>query len=242
MQKLIYICAAALLLSGCTRNYKTVDEYETAMENVRNSHESYTIEMKQSLPIAEFYYKIYIKGDKWKTEVSMNGGKSFINSSLYNGKTLVDFADGSEYAVESPMFEALRNANLDKYKAAIDSNNPASPLFYWKDGAAIKASDKKDEPQFLSNFVRKNGFTCRMIKFDNDRTACINDKYGIAVYQKVDENIINVQKIDTSDIPDSTFELPKNVKIVSMDKMLEITKKQMSEHVNKLEKLRHVCR
>ena len=229
MKKLLLACTAIMLLTGCTKNYKTVDEYETAMKAVRDSQPAYTIEVKQGTSIAELYYKNTTKGNKWKTEMSMNGGKSYMTTMLYDGSELLQYSANSPYAVSNPALDA--SDDEETKNSMLEMLNPVSPVFSWKDGYSMFAalSDSEQTAEFTNNKANMNGFDCRMIKFGEDREACVSDKYGIAVYEKMkyedprrgtEEITFNVVKIDTADVPDSSFELPKGIEKMDFDKML----------------------
>lgn len=234
MKKIYFISALAclLVLTGCTKNYKTVDEYSNAMKIVKDGNSSYTIEAKQNIGNIELYYKSYIKGDKWKTETSMNGGRSYMFTTQYDGVDLLTYSQGSPYATINPAMDMIKDEDSETKSMTINSQNPVYPLFNWKNGFYIFSMMETETPVFLNNKDNKNGFECRLIKFSDEREACISDKYGIAVYQKIiaddikhpgqkQKTTINLVKIDTSDIDDSTFELPSGVKKMDMDAMLD---------------------
>ena len=234
MKKIYFISALAclLVLTGCTKNYKTVDEYSNAMKIVKDGNSSYTIEAKQNIGNIELYYKSYIKGDKWKTETSMNGGSSYMSTTQYDGVDLLTYSQGSPYAMINPAMDMIKDEDSETKSMTINSQNPVYPLLNWKNGFNIFSMTKTETPVFLNNKDNKNGFECRLIKFSDEREACISDKYGIAVYQKIitddikhpgqkQETTINLVKIDTSNIDDSTFELPSCVMKIDMDAMLD---------------------
>lgn len=233
MKKIYFILAISsmLLLTGCTKNYKSVNEYATAMETIKKAQTSYTIEAKQKVGTIEFYYKSYIKGDKWKTETSMNGGSSIMSTTLYDGEELLTYAEGSPYAMKNPAMDMINEETAESKTFIINSQNPVYPILYWKDGFNIFTMGESENPTFLNNKDNRNGFDCRLIKFSNEREACISDTYGVAAYHKVlvediknkgskQETTIDLVKISTSELDDSTFELPKGVKKMDLDSML----------------------
>ncbi len=232
---MVFLLAGVVMLSGCTKTYKTVDEYETAIKEVTAKIPAYTIEAKQNVNGAELYYKTFVKGDKWKSEISMNGGSSYMAAILYDGTDLLSYSQGSPYALKNPMLDMLKDMDSETVKAAINSQNPTGPLFYWREGLALAALLPAEEDgsgaQFENQKSNMNGFDCRLIKFDDSREACVSDKYGIAVYHKLvapnpknpaekQEVALNLVKIDTTDIPDSTFDLPSGVKKADFDTMM----------------------
>lgn len=234
MKKIYFISALAciFMLTGCTKNYKTVEEYSNAMQTVKNGISSYTIEARQNVGNIELYYRSFIKGDKWKTETSMNGGSSYMSTTQYDGVDLLTYSQGSPYAMINPAMDMIKDEDAETKMITINSQNPVYPLLNWKNGFNIFSMPETENPVFLNNKDNKNGFECRLIKFSDEREACIIDKYGIAAYQKMivddikhpgqkQETTINLVKIDTSDIDNSTFELPSGVKKMDMDAMLD---------------------
>lgn len=233
MKKLALLLLPVLLLSGCTKNYKTVEEYESEMQAVRKAN-SYIVEIKQQTPMAELYYKSYVKGDKWKTELSMNNGASYMTTVLYDGVDLLSYSSGTPYAVVNPAMEMVDDEDPEYKVALINSQNPVNPIFHWYDDFSFVSNltSAPNKGVFEDNKANKNGFDCRMIKFSEDREACVSDKYGIAVYYKIkfedprkpgeiQETIFNLVKIEESEILDSEFELPQGVKKMSLEGMLD---------------------
>ena len=114
MKKIYFISALICLfmLTGCTKNYKTVEDYSKAMDTVKSKNTSYTIEAKQNIGNTEFYYKSFIKGEKWKTELSMNGGSSYMTTTLYDGVDLLSYSQGSPYAMINPVMDVIKKKIL----------------------------------------------------------------------------------------------------------------------------------
>lgn len=232
MKKIFCLCAliSMCLLTGCTKNYKTVSEYNAAMKKVRASIPAYTIEVKQSIPMLELYYRSFHKGDKWKTETSMNSGNSYAMTTLYDGIDLLTYSAGSPFALSNPMMEILSKENDETKQMAIKMSNPIMSIFDWAEDFNSLEDLNDENASFIDNKANKNGFDCRMISLNNNKEVCINDKYGIAVYSKMtfenpktkltEEMELNVIKIDTTDLPESTFELPAGVKKQTLDKIL----------------------
>ena len=242
---MVLLLASVVMLSGCTKTYKTIDEYESAMKDVSAKIPAYTIEAKQNVDGTELYYKTYLKGEKWKSEFSMNGGSSYVGAVLYDGTDLLSYSSGSPYALKNPMLDMVKkDMDSETLKAVINTQNPTGSLFYWREGLALAsmlpADDKGSSGQFENQKAKMNGFDCRMIKFDDSREACVSDKYGIAVYHKLSapnpqkrgvtsEVVTNLVKVDISDIPDSTFDLPSGVQKADMETMMkEMTKRMKS--------------
>lgn len=230
---LLTIVVSMFLFTACTKNYKTVGEYETAMKTIVSKHTDCTIEAKQSIGTAELYYKSYITKDKWKVDISMNGGGSYLSTILYDGKDLMTYSAGSPYAMVNPMLDSIDTDDTEMVESVINSQNPVYQLINWSGALALMAdSEDISKAEFVNNKDNKNGFDCRLIKFGEDREACVSDEYGIAVYHKLTTDDIkhpgntmvselNLVKIDTTPIPDSTFDLPSGVKKTSMDDMFK---------------------
>lgn len=232
MKKFFMLSAllSIFILTGCVKNYKTVEEYSDAMNVIRKGNSSYTIEAIQKSGTIELYNKSSFKGNKWKNEVSTNKGSSYMQTVLWNGKELLSYNTGSPYALINPINDMLENEDKETKDLTINSMNPLYGMYNWTNGTYLLHDLDIKQMVFLNNKDTRNGFKCRLIKMSSDIESCINDEYGIAVYQKLnttnpktgaDETLeINVIKIDTADIPDSTFKLPKGIKKMDMDTML----------------------
>lgn len=220
------------LLTGCTKNYKSVSEYETAMQTIKKQHKAMTIEAKQIVGAMELYYKTQTKGNKWKTQISMNNGGSYMSTMLYNGDELLSYSQGSPYAVTNPILDIMSNDNQEEKDYAIKMQNPTNPLLNWQDGFGLLSLGTLGEnTEFVNNKDNRNSFDCRLIKLGDKEEACISDKYGIAVYHKITsekgEMIIDLVKVETTDIPESEFELPQGVRKMNLDQMLQSMTKQI---------------
>lgn len=230
---LLTIVSCMFLFTACTKNYKTVAEYETAMKTVASKQTDYTIEAKQTVGTVELYYKSYITKDKWKVELSMNGGSSYLSTILYDGNDLMTYSAGSSYAMINPMMDSIDMDDAEMAKSVVNSQNPVYQLINWSGTSAFMAEPEDiSRAEFVNNKDNKNGFDCRLIKFGEDREACVSDEYGIAVYHKLVTNDLkhpsntmttelNLVKIDKSPISDSVFDLPTGVKKTSMDDMFK---------------------
>lgn len=218
---LLLVLACSLFMSGCTDNavkYNSFDEYSNAMKEVRAKYNSYTIEAKidGKLDLLKGEYKLYLKKNKWKEEISSEFSKSQdmgISTTLYNGSELLTYSDDSDSALVDPSLSMVKEMMKNDYNQdeAIKSHSRLYRLFNWSDG--ILSTYYLRVP-FKSKITKKNGFECRMIESEYI-DVCVSDKYGIAVYsnsKKIMQETVNVTKIDTSDIKDSVFELPKGMK------------------------------
>lgn len=234
MKKVLCLCvmASMCLLTGCTKNYKTVAEYETAMKSVLEQNKSLTIEATQNVGLIEMYYKTQVKGKKWKTKVSMNKGASYATAMLYDGNELLSYSQGSPYAVTNPAIDMLKNSTPEVIESTINMQNPTNALINWQDGFGLYSIGTiDDKSEFIDNKANKNGFDCRLIKIGEDEEACVSDKYGIAVYHKIHTSKgdveINLAKVNTTDIADAEFELPNGVTKMNLDQMLDNLTKQI---------------
>lgn len=231
MKKVLSLCLllSTCLLVGCTKNYKTVEEYETAMKEVKKANSNYTMEVRQELGSIGMTYKTHIKGDKWKTETSINGGASYYSTTLYDGNELLQYSQGSPYATINPASSMLKDFDSEEEKVmSLAMVNPPINLVYWEN--SFSYSDSKRT--FGNTKENKNGFECRMV-IGNNEESCVSDKYGVAVYRKLKGHdnsgdiVYNLIKIDTAEIPDSEFELPAGVKKMDFDSMLQDLDRKM---------------
>ncbi|MBO7672049.1 hypothetical protein J6S88_01430 [bacterium] len=211
---LVLAIAAVCLATGCTKEYDSVEEYAKDMKAVQQAQKSYALEF-ETLSLSDMYYQSYIKKDLWKYSMSSNHGKNYMFTVLNDGKNTVMYNNSSKWANETKM------------------GNIASELLDWdKPNSFYVLSGNKFE--FVDNNAKMNGFNCRLIKYGDNYEACINDKLGIAVYLKIKykntyletvENITNLLKADTKELPDSTFVLPSDKQIVTLqDKLKQMSK------------------
>ncbi|MCQ2738776.1 MAG: hypothetical protein MJ237_00955 [bacterium] len=194
---IISILFSILLLSGCSKKtYDTVEEYESQMYIIKSKNNSYYLEGWQSLPKGGYHFKVYNKGEKWKAELIMNGKKSIFIS------------DGNKVIAYNP-----NNSQLSK---EVHLKSPVGHLIEWNNN--LNHVSKLQEKVFLDQNSKINKFNCRMVQYvenENEYTSyCINDKYGIAVYSKINtmlndkpiELITKVDKLGIKDISDKIFD------------------------------------
>lgn len=220
MKKILTIFAVMILLTGCTKNYNSVTEYANAMAKVK-AGKSYTIEMKLDVNNKISHVKSFVKNDKWACELSNNNGNTYDNGLIKINDDIISTDKTNKLAIK--MF------NTKKLGKVADFVNPAYTLINWDQNFQDETKPVKGE--FTNNKAKMNNFDCRMIKFDDGREACISDKYGIAVYQRIDmpnpktkqieENTFNVISIDTTELADSTFEIPSDYKLMSFETLLQ---------------------
>ncbi len=221
---LTVLIGVSCLFTGCLKIYKEVSEYVEDMNLVQKETPSYSAEVKRNITInntEEITYKTYKKGDKWKTEQYKRGGGEVYNILIFDGEEVYSYAPGSKFAVSIPKL------NNDK-APSINQANPLNPLFEWSTQLPVHI-DKPVTPEFVNNKEKKNGFDCRLISYGPERTVCVSDKYGIAVYEQISfkdrqgKNFsmeTNVTSVDTTELDDSVFELPENVKKLSINEAI----------------------
>lgn len=228
-----FLCALLLLplclLTGCTKNYKTVSDYSADMLKVREKLGDYTIEADTSSGGQYMYLKSMIKGNLWKTEMSNDGGKSYANAMLYDGKEIYTYSKIQPIAVSIPLKQMIAkqvdNNGDDSPEKAMKWINPIGVALYWD--LNIKDNDI-DKTFNLGKIVQKNGFDCRMVTYiSEDGEFCVSDKYGMAVYSKMTDKVknqtieINVKKIDNTPLSDSDVSLPAGIKKMSMEDLMK---------------------
>lgn len=235
-----------LLMTGCTKNYDTVEEYSKDMDKVKNSG-SYVLEAKMTTDSAAFYYKTSVKGEKWKTEFSMNNGGSYMTTTEYDGKDVFVLSSGSPQAIISPINSIMGKEDPEMKKQMINSQNPTNSLINWMEDSNFLKLSKESTSKFINQKDKKNGFDCRMIKLSDTKEACIIDKYGIAAYQKtsipsyknpgtINEMKMDLVKIEKVNLDDSVFDLPKGVKKVDMNTALDEMMKNIGKATADLSK------
>ena len=215
------------MFTGCTKNYKTFEEYSDAMEEVRDKLGDYTVETVISTPEADINCRTYKKGEKWKTETSKNNGKTYSDGILYDGKEVYSFSTVNKMAMSIPFKQMLskEGANEDNIEMVMKVINPTGILFYWDlDDLGNKGGDNNSIS--LGKITAKNDFKCRMISYKAGGEACISDKYGIAVYLKINtpekgDIEYNVKTILNNSLNDSDLDLPEGVKKISMADLLQ---------------------
>jgi len=226
MKKLLIPMCLVLFLTGCTKNYKTVEEFEAEMKKIKSANNSYTIETKLSTFEGNAYLRTMHKNGKWKSELSMNDGLRYIETTLYDGNEILKYKADSKIAVTIPNFDLKGNLN--------NLINPAGSLYEWEKDLLSFDENETKKSEFIKQNENKNNFPCRLIKYEYKSGAtkevCVNDKYGVAVYSKYtisDPNgkqditsELNVVKISTDEINDTEFQLPKDVKKMNFQQLM----------------------
>ncbi len=234
---LLSLVIALFLTAGCTKNYKTVDEYIEAMQQVKAGYNNtYTIDavvdIKEPRKNTNGYYRSYVKNNKWKIEMSEDEGATFPSAMLYDGKEILIYSDDSPYAMVNPISMVLEmEKDPVKKEMMVNTQNPVMILYNWEKDFDIIPRETPLTGEFVNNNEVRNDIKCRLIKFGEEKEVCVSDKTGIAVYLQEsatnpkNPNIkstltLNLKKFDTSDIPDSTFILPEGKKKMSFESIL----------------------
>jgi hypothetical protein len=214
----VWVIAVACLAAGCTKKYSSVEEYAQAMKSVQKSHKSYTLEIETLSFLADSYSRVYVKNNLWKYDQSANHGRDYFHTVLFDGTDVVGYGQrGGQWAT------LISTPEKQQEKSNDNMLNVPGELFDWYMPLRGSAS-------FVNNNARMNGFECRLIKQGDSYEVCVSDTLGIAVYSKFkfgenEEIVKNVVKVDTTELPDSTFVLPSNKQKVTLEKMLEEMKK-----------------
>ena len=216
MKKLL-LCFAlvGLLLTGCTKNYESVDDYVKEMKEKRAKYEVFFFEANKADVNGNTFSRNMFEGNKFRTDLSDDAGYTYKSSVLYDGKDVYEFVEADKTAVVTSGVDA---------QTAIEMN-PFYPVTnWWEDIESGKVSAK-----FVKNKYFEDSFNCRLLDFSDGREACIADNYGIATYYKQEPKsqgykregvIIDVIHIDVkTTVPPNLFVLPEDV--VKKDKTIE---------------------
>ena len=227
------------LISGCSKTYKTVDEYDDAMKEIRNNS-SYTIDAKGTAGPLTMDFKSYKKAEKWKTESIADSTDEKLKKELsqmqsvmqYDGKDLIEYNKNDKIGV-SVTSELNKIKDENQRKFMIESQNPLATVYNWK----FMLTYGNAKPEF-GRMTTKNGFKCRMIKSGN-KEVCVSDEYGIAVHQAItvenpqtkEKMVIttDVNKIDTNGFDDLIFKLPDGMKMLSISEVQKMRNKILAQ-------------
>lgn len=222
---LIILCMC--IVTGCAKNYKTVQEYADEMSALRKQLGDYTIEAVITTEDAETYVKSYIKDPRWKTETSKNNGKSYQDGILYDGKEVYSYSKKENLAMAIPfkqMIEKKQKIDEKSTDMIMKYINPAGFIYDWTTGS----TNLDDDLEFGKKNEIKNNFKCRMIlSKTDDSEACINDQYGIAVYAKIKDPKkgsyieFNVKNVENNALTEDDLNLPAGIKKFSMAQLFQ---------------------
>lgn len=219
MKRILYLLCAiflAFLLTACSKNKETVEDFYADMMEVRaNSGDGriYHTSVFNGQEIVN--YKVWTKKEKVRVEKVDN--ESYSNySTLYidNGKIAYKYDPYKREA--KPVFNMKEKKTL----------NPMLFLIYWG----------KNDAGYLNNLYKFGKSTkienipCRVVKNIDPATKkegfsfCISPEYGTAVYFKIpeinldgvkrSEKVTWVTKIEEEVLEDYLFELPQEANIL----------------------------
>lgn len=226
MKKFIIIFFCFLFAACAVFAEGALESYYSALKDVQNKN-SYFLKLQTKTSAMKYDYDVYVKKNKFKAIFYNDfGGIKQISTMLCDGNSVYSYVNGKEYAI------SIYKDDLDKTKLAI--LNPAISLFDFETNLIAIDYDTALEAKIINNNDNKNGFSCRLLQYGNNREVCVSNEYGIAVYEKyIDlihktEVINNVLSIKTDEIQDSFFELPKGMEIKTMDGIIKDIKKNTS--------------
>lgn len=212
----IMLMLSAILMSGCTQNYETVNEYRHALD-MKMKHPSYIIDVKQNKNGKETYYRTYIMDEKWRTDKLSDDGNSYEETYIYDGIDSLIHKAKSDFALLNYGVESMDKNDKNRI-LKINQTNPTDRLIHWGNEYNLFQGMSTSNPVFINQNDKKNGFKCRLIKVNENKEVCVSDKYGIAVYEKSTEKgngntvITDVIGINIRYTPITTFQLPEGIK------------------------------
>ena len=216
------LLSSTILLAGCTKKYDSVENYAEAMKAVQQSHKSIKMEVQSLSWMADSYAKSFFKDNKWRADQSMNGGRTYFRTVLYDGTDIVSYTNNTKFAtlISTPK-------NEEELNLMTSVNNIAAKLLDWNNPTCL-CSAQNIKPEFVNEKDNKNGFPCRLIKYGNDYEACISDKLGFAVYVKSrfagledKETVYNLVSVETDTVQDAEVLLPEGLKKITLENMLK---------------------
>lgn len=218
MSLLVSLC----LLTGCSKKYDSVESYAEAMKQVQQSHKSIKMEVQNLSWMADSYVKSFFKDGKWRADQSMNGGRTYFRTVLYDGKDIVSYTNNAKWAT---LISTPKNEKDLEMMTSI--NNVASKLLDWNNPNCL-CSLQEIKPVFANEKDKRNGFPCRLIKYGDNYEACVSDKLGFAVYVKSrfagledKETVYNLVSVETDTVQDAEVLLPEGLKKITLENMLK---------------------
>lgn len=202
------------MLTGCTKNYDSVDKYVKDMKANRAKYNIFYFEANKATVEGNLYSRTMFQGDVFRTDYSNDNGMTYTSSMLYDGKDVYDYVEGEDSTSVTCDIDLKMAKNM----------NPYNPVFNWYEDI----ENGKVKAKFINNYYFKSNYDCRLLAFNDGREICVADKYGIAVYYKQEPlsqgylrkgTIIDVTKIDVTEfVPPNLFVLPEHIKRVPKNK------------------------
>ncbi|MBE7702827.1 MAG: hypothetical protein E7Z89_02120 [Cyanobacteria bacterium SIG28] len=234
MKKLIILLgvliALPILVTGCSKSYKTVQEYADEMTKVKESNISYVFEGKLKAT------KNGIEQPEQDFKYSLSNGKSKIEfqnqQALYfDGKEIMAYQQGQNMLLVI-FTEKMLNSIPEKERTLLFNIMTFGGLLYnWDSPTGSQETDNYCplvKAKFKKN-TRMNGYQCRLITFGNEENdfyseSCVNDEFGVAVYTKLkaqskgegNQIVINVNSINTNTITEYDVNPPAHLKRYTM--------------------------
>lgn len=204
MNKIFILLLSLILITGCTRQNNSAEITKNALKQ-RNNIIADGILKFDNGPV--IYQRIYFNDTKWKSETSYDNGKTYSNAGkIFDGQNVYKYKQNKA----APIFlKENFSGSYPEFFRKTQLDNPLYLNFNWM----LYLKNEK-----LGKIRNINGYDCRMVDIKKPKfSACISEEYGIAVYiksefyNKLDEIII--LSINKTNLPDSTFKLPNNIKI-----------------------------
>ncbi len=224
---LLALILSIFLFTGCKR-YDSIVEYVQAMQEVRTKLNSYTLEVDVSTNGTDEHYIAYIKHSKWKTE-KIDNNKAYIDGILFDGKEVWTYSNSKSSAVQVPfrLMLAMQGINTNKTNDTVMKIvNPVGVLLTWS--LNEMTGEVNEESWDFGKMKKYNGYRCRMIEsLDNDDVVCVSDKYGVAVYAKIQDSKTNktveynVKNISNRDLSEKDMDVPDGIKKISISGILK---------------------
>ncbi len=228
------------------KNYTSVLEYWNDTKKIRKNYNSISANMELKTAFSKGYsssvYFAANKGNKFFTKL-VNTKSSNETSSDFLLDAKKSFYDGGKnfivYGFEDNNSVGINmnpsNSKISLENIVVQGIPEFHDFFNWYD----KLLSADYTPKFTNQQEIYSGLSCRVIEFNKKKrtttlkngnvhnsirvtTACVNDKYGVALYiknlsynadNKFDfyEQINSLSNIQVNNVNDSVFELPKKV-------------------------------
>lgn len=215
MKKLLLACGLfCFLLTGCTKNYESMDSYIKDMKANKAKYNVFFFEANQETVEGNLYSRNIFEGEKFRTDYSDDAGYTYKSSIWYDGKDVYEHVEGEETALVTNDVDAKTALNMSKFHPVLN---------WWEDIELGKVKAKFSNANYFTSTL-----DCRLIELSDEREVCVHDKYGIAVYYKQEPiaqdvrrkgEIIDVLNIDANtQMPPNILSLPEHIKEVQKNK------------------------
>ena len=204
MKKFFILLISLTLITGCSQKNNIAETAKNARQQRNNTVAEGVLKFNNGHVI---YQKVYFNESKWKSETSYDKGVTYSNAGkIFDGQNVYKYKQD----IAAPIFlKANFNVTNQELFQKTQTDNPLFLNYNWMFYV------KNEKPEDSRNI---NGYNCKMINIQKPKfSACISEEYGIAVYvkpefyDKLDEIII--LSINKTNLQDSSFTLPNNIKI-----------------------------